>query len=486
MKKYWIFLLCFGLFASSFAQGDYEAFRFSQIDYMGTARYLGAGGTFGTVGGDFSGLSTNPAAIGLYKRHEVSFTPMMLSFFKDNTTYNGTSNFTQNPKYTVPQCGLVIATSIDNSDWKAWQFGFGYNRIMDYNNTFRVDGTPNTSFINPILANANGTNYNQLVGDQMLAWNTWLIDPNPEQDNHYVSPFRDANLNQTAIVKQSGAIDEMSFTFGGNYNDKLYLGGSIGIPFLDYTEQTILNEIRTDDLYLTDNSNTSDSITSYKVKTTQRDRGAGINAKIGIIYQPVNFLRLSAGIQTPTYFWKIKDFYNREMTSNKINGQTYNHEYTYNYQFALSTPFRFNVGTAFLINKRGFISAEYEFNDYRMATLYANDYNFSDENDMIRAKYGICHSVRIGGEVNLTPKFALRAGYNFKSSPYLNSSEWSEGFNGSAHYGSIGFGYRNKFLFVDLAYVLKFSKDSYNLYPDATAQIKNTTHRVAATIGFKF
>lgn len=479
MKKYWILLLCFGFFASSFAQGDYEAFRFSQIDYMGTARYLGAGGTFGTVGGDFSGLSTNPAAIGLYKRHEVSFTPMMLSFFKDNTTYNGTSNFTQNPKYTVPQCGLVIATSIDNSDWKAWQFGFGYNRIMDYNNTFRVDGTPNTSFINPILANANGTSFNQLVGDQMLAWNTWMIDTFPGQTSRYYSPFSDANLNQTTIVKQSGAIDEMSFTFGGNYNDKLYLGASLAIPFLDYTEQTVLTESPADveDLM---------GITSYKVRTTQRDRGAGINAKIGVIYQPINFLRLSAGIQTPTYFWKIKDFYNREMTSYSSDGQTYNHEYTYNYQFALSTPFRFNVGTAFLINKRGFISAEYEFNDYRMATLYANDYNFSDENDIIRAKYGICHSVRIGGEVNLTPKFALRAGYNFKSSPYLNSSEWSEGFNGSAHYGSIGFGYRNKFLFVDLAYVLKFSKDSYNLYPDATAQIKNTTHRVAATIGFKF
>lgn len=480
MKKYWIFLLFSGFFAQSFAQGDYEAYRFSQIDYMGTARYLGAGGTFGTVGGDFSGLSTNPAAIGLYKRHEVSFTPMMLSFFKDNTTYNGNSNYTQNPKYTVPQCGLVIATSIDNSDWKAWQFGFGYNRIMDYNNTFRVDGTPNTSFINPILANANGTSYNQLVGDQMLAWNTWLIDTFPGQTSRYFSPFSDANLNQTAVIKQSGAIDEMSFTFGGNYNDKLYLGASLAIPFLDYTEQTILTETPSDEDHLM-------GITSYKVRTTQRDRGAGINAKIGVIYQPVNFLRLSAGIQTPTYFWKIKDYYNREMTSYWIAGyDNQQHEYTYNYQFALSTPFRFNVGTAFLINKRGFISAEYEFNDYRMATLYANDYNFSDENDMIRAKYGICHSVRIGGEVNLTPKFALRAGYNFKSSPYLNSSEWSEGFNGSAHYGSVGFGYRSKFLFVDLAYVLKFSKDSYNLYPDATAQIKNTTHRVAATIGFKF
>lgn len=483
MKKYWILLLCFGFFASSFAQGDYEAFRFSQIDYMGTARYMGAGGTFGTVGGDFSGLSTNPAAIGLYKRHEISFTPMMLSFFKDNTTYNGTSNFTQNPKYTVPQCGLVIATSLGDSNWKYWQFGFGYNRIMDYNNTFRVDGTPNSSFINAILGNANGINHSQFIGDAMLAWETYLIDPISGQNNRYISPFSDANLHQTTIVRQSGSIDEMSFTFGGNYNDKLYVGGSIGIPFLDYTEHTTLTETPSDVEHL-------DSITSYKVHTTQRDRGVGINAKIGVIYQPISFLRLSAAIQTPTYYRKIKDSYHRSMTSYWLEGGNLTEDYTYNYQFALSTPFRFNVGTAFLINKYAFISAEYEYNDYRMATLYDHsaEYNFTNENELIREKYNACHSVRVGFEITTDRKnIFFRGGYRFTSSPYLNSSEWSEGFNGSAHYGSIGFGYRNKFLFVDLAYILKFSKDNYTLYqPTAPVQIKNTTHRVAATIGFKF
>lgn len=486
MKRFWIISLFLILVANSYAQGDYEAFRFSQIDYMGTARYMGAGGTFGTVGGDFSGLFTNPAAIGLYKRHEVSFTPMMISFFKDNTLYNGTNSYTQNPKYTVPECGLVITSPIArDSEWKYWQFGFGYNRIMDYNNTFRAVGTPNTSFINPILSRANGINYQQLSADAMIAWNTWLIDTLYGQPASYFSPFSDADLDQSALVKQSGSIDEMSFTFGGNYNDKLFLGLSIGVPFLDYQEQTILNEDRPYEGNLTGSA--SDDITSYKVKTTQRDRGAGINAKIGIIYQPINFLRLSAAIQTPSYFWKIKDYYNRDLTSYNINGQTYNHEYSYNYQFALSTPFRFNLGAAFLINKRAFISAEYEFNDYRMATLYANDYDFSNENALTREKYNACHTIRIGGEVNLSPSFALRAGYNFKTSPYANSNQWSEGFNGSAHYGSFGFGYRAKYFFVDLAYIMKFSKDSYNLYtPNATAQIKNTTHRVAATIGCKF
>ena len=63
-----IVMLC--LISTTFAQGDYEAFRFSQIEYQGTARYMGAGGAFSATGGEFSAISVHPAAIGLYKRQQ--------------------------------------------------------------------------------------------------------------------------------------------------------------------------------------------------------------------------------------------------------------------------------------------------------------------------------------------------------------------------------------------------------------------------------
>lgn len=472
----------------TFAQGSYEAFRFSQIDYMGTARYMGAGGAFSATGGDFSALNTNPAAIGIYKRNEVSFTPLTLSFFKDNTLYNGSSSYTQNPKYTVPQCGLVISSPINNSAWKRWQFGFGYNRIMDFNNTFRIEGPNHSSFIDPVLDYANGNNFNSLYGDALIAWNTFMIDTIPGRADRYFSPFHNKDIDQTAVVSQYGGLDEMTITFGGNYNDQLYLGASIGIPILDYTEQTTLAE------EISGGGN-AQGINKYKVASRQTDRGAGINAKIGVIYQPVNFLRLSAAIQTPTYFSRISDTYTREMTSYWPNN-TLSSDYTNNYRFALSSPFRFNVGTSFIINKRAFISAEYEFNDYGMATLYANDYNFANENEDIRSNFGTCHTLRIGGEISLTPKFMLRAGYNLKTSPYLKSNDASDltAVTAPAHYGSIGFGYHSNFMFFDIAYVLRYSKDNYTLYTtnsiangySTTAQIKNTTHRIVATIGCKF
>ena len=246
MKRITTFIiLIMGIFSLAKAQGDYEAFTFSQADYLGTARFMGAGGAFGATGGDFSALSTNPASIGLFKRYEVSFTPMNLSFRYSDTYYHGVKSSTQKPKYTVPQCGIVMTHNIHrDNEWKSWQFGFGYNRIMDYNNTlFRANAQVNSTLMDMALSHMNGTSYNYYdenpaSGDGYLFWNSWLIDTIPGTTDQYFSRFSNQDIGQRAVVTRSGAIDEMVFSFGGNYGDKLYLGATIGFPFLDFKETT--------------------------------------------------------------------------------------------------------------------------------------------------------------------------------------------------------------------------------------------------------
>lgn len=482
MKRFISTLIILSIVGALFAQGDYEAFRFSMTEYQGTARYMGAGGAFGATGGEFSAFNTNPAAIGLYKRSEVSFTPLLLSFSKNNSLYYGNNSYTQNPKYTVPQCGLVITSNIQNSNWRAWQFGIGYNRIMDYNNIFRANATAHNTMMNTIIDHINGINHNYLSGDGELARNTCMVDTIPGSPNTYGSPFSNSDINQEAIVKTSGGIDEMSITFGGNYNDKIYIGGSIGIPILDYTERIQYTEEATDEATI------NRGIRSFETNTTQHNTSGGINLKLGIIYQPINFFRVGAGFQTPTYYWKVKDSYTRDMTSFDSNGNKSDRfSYDNYYKFSLTTPLKFNVDASFLINKRAFISAEYEFTDYSMARLYANDYSFDSENANIVTKYGIAHTLRIGAEVNLGQKFVLRGGYNYKTSPYkLIDNQY----NASAHYGSVGFGIRTKYFFFDMAYVLRFMKDSYWIYDtndnSNAVQNSNTTHRIVATVGCKF
>ena len=53
------------------AQGEVDALRFSREDLYGTARAMSMGGAFGALGGDLTGVNTNPAGIAVYRSSEV-------------------------------------------------------------------------------------------------------------------------------------------------------------------------------------------------------------------------------------------------------------------------------------------------------------------------------------------------------------------------------------------------------------------------------
>ena len=57
------------------AQNEVDALRYSTHNISGTARYSSMGGAFGSLGGEFSALSSNPAGIGMYQLGELTFTP---------------------------------------------------------------------------------------------------------------------------------------------------------------------------------------------------------------------------------------------------------------------------------------------------------------------------------------------------------------------------------------------------------------------------
>lgn len=471
-----------GIFGIAGAQSDYEAFTFSQVDYLGTARFLGAGGAFGATGGDFSAVVTNPASIGLYKRHEVSFTPMGLLFGYSDGHYYSNNTTAKNFKYTVPQCGIVLANTIHRDNgWKSWQFGFGYNRIMDFNSSYRVHAQVDGCLGDVIAQHANGSNYNNLSGDASLAWLGWMIDTIPGYQNQYWSLYNGEIIDQKASVVRSGGINEMTLSIGGNYNDKLFVGATLGFPFLDFNEKTTYYEqpAGRDEI---------GNVSRYTLYTLQKNSGTGVNLKLGLIYQPADFVRIGASFHTPTYYWKVKDYLYRELSTDYLNiadltNSTFSYENRNN--FSLTTPLKFNVSTSFLINKRAFIAAEYEFMDYGMASLYEDNYDYTRENEAIQEKYGASHNIRIGAEVNVTQGFALRAGYRLKTTPYkLNETPY----NNTAHFISAGLGFRSKFFFFDLAYMFRMSKDSYWLYDPVgePCDVSNNTHYAVATIGWKF
>ena len=130
-----------------FAQSEMDAFRFSNLDWQGSARFMGAGGAFGAVGGDFSAVSTNPASLGVFKKSSFSVTPIQLSFNNVASRFMDNTNLYTTTKYTISSAGFVwVLGNIDNTRWEQFQFAFGYNRIADFNQRkFIVDGESNSS-----------------------------------------------------------------------------------------------------------------------------------------------------------------------------------------------------------------------------------------------------------------------------------------------------------------------------------------------------
>ena len=208
----------------------------------------------------------------------------------------------------------------------------------------------------------------------------------------------------------------------------------------------------------------------------------------GVIYRPVEFFRFGVSIHTPTYYSNLKENYERQVNS-YFEDNNYEDSYENISQYKLSTPLRVMGSIGFTIAKRAFISAEYEFADYSMAKLLSSEnvmyrYNFKDENQNIKEKYGACHTVRVGAELAVTNFFLIRTGYAYSSSPFKNNIN-----TGDSHNICAGIGLHGKIFFCDFAYVCRIARESSWYYNDTNlnpVEVNNVNHKFAATFGVRF
>ena len=113
-------LVLAGLFlsggAASAQTGDIyagEAFRFSEIQQTGTARFKGIGGNQTALGGDASNIFGNPAGLAFYNRSELSISPS-LNLVNTSANYLGNTQTGNGNKFSVGQLGLVFAGGDNN------------------------------------------------------------------------------------------------------------------------------------------------------------------------------------------------------------------------------------------------------------------------------------------------------------------------------------------------------------------------------------
>ena len=188
-----------------FAQGEMDAYKFSQYDLSGTARYLGMGGAFGALGGDISAMGGNPAGLGIYRSSEI-VTTLSLSSMKTNTEWSGTKMDENRTKFNFDNIAYVGYFPTGNDEGLiGWNVGFAYNRVKNFNRRYRMGRGPGgfslSDYIATLTNRAGVTGNDLLISDShdpymnqdwlsVMGYDTYIIgSANPSQKGGFHSSF---------------------------------------------------------------------------------------------------------------------------------------------------------------------------------------------------------------------------------------------------------------------------------------------------------
>ncbi|HTE32854.1 MAG TPA: hypothetical protein VK666_20875, partial [Chryseolinea sp.] len=302
--------LCAGQYL--FAQIPEDAIRMSWNQLSGTARNQAIGGASGSIGGDISSLYSNPAGIGFFKRGEFVVTPR-ISLLGGSGKYLGTTtDYETATKFGLGTTGGVWGSSKPNSKWST-AFSLAFNRSANFSSRVSYGGENNFSSLSESFAEDFAESGLPIDVDLFsapvsfgtkLAAYTFLIDTLSVNGGTEVVglPQRDAilagteaRLGQRKDVITKGGISELAFGYAGNFEDRIYIGGSLGIPIVNYERTSTFTE---NDL----SKNPDNNFNQFEYRENYVSSGIGFNAKLGIIVKASEQFRAGLAINSPTIY----------------------------------------------------------------------------------------------------------------------------------------------------------------------------------------
>lgn len=493
--RYYTLVMALFMTAFIYAQDQTQAIRFSQVFPQGTARFTAMGGAFGAVGADFSAVSQNPAGLGLYRSSEFSITP---SYLISNSTSNflGEKNRDNTTNLGVAGLGLVTTYNTEREEGLvSTSFAFGYNTLNDFHSSTLMQGTQqNTADGSSLLDNfawhANNMNERDPFYEE-LAFQTALMPLNTVSNNywHLLEPnsalgYQGYGQEQIRVVERRGYIGEYVVSAAMNFSHKLYIGGTMGIQsvrFLEdiYHKETVIYDLKP---YFFE---------AFRFGEFNSTRGYGYVFKLGVIYKPIQILRIGASFHAPVDYRLTDDKYTDLNTYWDVNSGMEN-EYVYSdmysKEYSLRTPLRATLSSALILGRFGMVSAEYEYVDYSSSDMDSPGYKFINENIAISKDFGVAHNLKAGAEFVLNPVY-LRGGLQYYMNPFTDERNGSD-----IMVYSGGIGFRSNNTFVDFSYSFRTSRELYGLYmhsPEFEDGFEKSVNKYQAstamvTLGYKF
>lgn len=534
-------LLAITAITGAYSQNAYDALRFSENNYEGTARSVAMGNAFTALGGDLGAVTINPAGSAVARYSQVTLTPGLT--FSANTVQgvspfeNGSlPYFERQMKSTIadlalPNLGITFNWDTGRtSGLKNVTFGFIVNRANSWNENLYANGTnTTTSFMGAVAAASSGLPADGLAATDAWDYYDWrsvigyqsgMISPFGGFNDEYAGASEGIYENQDGYdIALAGPIEqaygrnvngyknEYVFNLGANISDFLFIGANFGVTSLSYNDTWYLKESAIDpaDFEIGLDSGETIYFDNMKYKNSYSASGSGFFGKFGFILTPGFGLRIGGAISTPVLNVIDETWWEDGQTS--FSDARYSSTATSptgSYRYSMRSPFRANFGIAYTLREFAAVSIDYEFADYggmKYMTDSSDREYFEAVNEDIRTRFGLSHILRAGVEVKPVSCLAIRAGYGLTTGAEKFDILGQELAPSMTQNISAGLGYSSKgSFFADLAvrttllndeYIMPYEdyiidSDGYVIEPVPELVSKRSLWKVLLTFGFRF
>ncbi|WP_435355598.1 OmpP1/FadL family transporter [Emticicia sp. SJ17W-69] len=460
-----------------------DAFRYSQAKTSGSARMQALGGGYSALGADATNASTNPAGLGFYNRSELSITPIFNSL-NTSSNYIGSTTNTKTSNANIGQLGLILSSGGTGTRKKRSSLAITYSKQANLLSDFSYAGQNKKSSMMDFFAEKAtrrgvdsgtldgefNTNTGSAATSTAMYYQAFMIDPVSGSGAPYTKIEKSLPVNQTGRNSSTGAVSQWNIGYGANFDDKTYLGFSVGFVRMNYE-------------YLGNHDEqfpTGKVFNGFQFNDDLSTRGGGINLSAGAIVKLTESISLGANVTSPTWI-TLNEIYNSSITvDQKPNTFTTDYKTVTTdenvFTYSLTTPLRASGGaTFFLPSKKGFITADAEYVGYsKMGVKDPEDNSWGiDQKRVIQSYYKDAVNLKAGAEYRIE-NIRLRAGVKFMPDPYKQKVD---NLDRSQMLLSGGVGYRSSKFFVDLAGVYNKFTSAYTPY-----ELTNTANYASANL----